>query len=155
MKFFSTSTPLIATFLLVPLSMCMNLNLPNMVKICWIYQFFCINFIKTIYWSLLTYCFYPRQKLSSGIVVSGKKWCPAGGRASLFRFRTTVRKLLNFHLWNLAHNWVLCSSCAFWGSYCHCIYSFSIIMKNKKKLFFFVSGPELLNGCTYLHEILS
>ena len=26
-------------------------------------------------------CFYPRQELSSGIVVSGKKSCPSGGRA--------------------------------------------------------------------------
>ena len=28
-------------------------------------------------------------------------------------------------------------------------------MKNMKKLIFFVSGPELLNGFAYLHEILS
>ena len=36
----------------------------------------------------------------------------------------------------LAHTWALCSSCAFWGSYCHCIYTFPIIMKNMKKLIF-------------------
>ena len=82
--------------------------------------------------------FYPRQELSSG-----------------FRFRTTMQKLLYLHLWNLAHIWALCPSCAFWGSYCHCIYSLSIIMKNEKKLIFFVSGPKLPNGCAYLHEILS
>ena len=32
---------------------------------------------------------------------------------------------------------------------------FPIIMKNKEKFHFFVSGPELLNGWTYLHENLS
>ena len=99
--------------------------------------------------------FYLRQELSSSIVVSGKKSCPSrgrpGGRASRFRFRTTIRKLLYLHLWNLAHIWPLCSSCAFWGSYCHCIYSFLIIMKNMKKIIFFISGPELLNGYTYIY----
>ena len=105
--------------------------------------------------------FYPRQELPSGIVVSGKKVVHpmggqvvgrAGGWASRFCFRSTLQKLLYVHLWNLTHIWALWSSCAFWGSYCHSIYSFPVIMKNRKKIIF-LSGPELLNGCLVCMKI--
>ena len=43
----------------------------------------------------------------------------------------------------------------FGRSYCHCICSFPIIMKNIKKIHFCVTGPELLNGGICMHENLS
>ena len=97
------------------------------------------------------YCSYWGKKVAGGWVGRIR----ARGRASRFRFRTTVQKLLDFRLCNLAHIWALCSSCAFGGSHCHCIYTFPIIMKNMKKLLFFLSGLELLNGCTCIDKNLS
>ena len=78
-----------------------------------------------------------------------------GGRVSCFLFRTTVQKLLYFH-YKFVHIFEAYALVGpFGGSYYHCIYGFSKIMKNMKNILFFISGPELLNGCTCMHKNLS